>query len=97
MVQLLKQPAGARQTAETPHQEDAGAAGKRGRGAVRRLLPLALLAVCALACLLIFYRHSGQWIDSDDASEMVLAHQLAGEGGLISRNWYYSTEVGGRS
>lgn len=98
MVQLLKQPAGARQTAETPHQKGpaqnaAGAAGKRGRGAVRRLLPLALLAVCALACLLIFYRHSGQWIDSDDASEMVLAHQLAGEGGLISRNWYYSTEL----
>ncbi len=74
----------------------APAGGRRPKHAAlmrRWLPPLALLAACALVCLLVFYRHAGQWIDSDDASEMVLAHQLAGEGGLISRNWYYSTEL----
>lgn len=57
------------------------------------LPPLALLAVCALVCLVVYHRHAGQWIDSDDASELVLAHQLAAEGSLISSNWYYSTEL----
>lgn len=73
---------------ETTPRPRAGARGWQGA-----LLPLALLAVCALVCLVIYHRHAGQWIDSDDASELVLAHQLAAEGGLMSRNWHYSTEL----
>ncbi|MCI7193052.1 hypothetical protein MR547_07285, partial [bacterium] len=32
-------------------------------------------------------------LDSDMASEMVLASQLNREGGILSTNWYYSTEL----
>ena len=36
----------------------------------------------------------GRWIvDSDLASEMVLADLLNQEGSIISTNWYYSTEL----
>ena len=33
------------------------------------------------------------YLDSDMASEMVLASQLNREGGILSTNWYYSTEL----
>lgn len=33
------------------------------------------------------------FIDSDDASELILARQLVSEGNIISQNWYYSTEL----
>lgn len=32
-------------------------------------------------------------IDSDDSAEMILANLLSREGGILSRNWYYSTEM----
>lgn len=32
-------------------------------------------------------------LDSDDASEMMLAHLLAENGGVLSKEWYYSTEL----
>ena len=33
------------------------------------------------------------FIDSDDASELILARQLVTEGNIISKNWHYSTEL----
>lgn len=32
-------------------------------------------------------------IDSDDSSELILGHLLASENCLLSKNWYYSTEL----
>lgn len=33
------------------------------------------------------------FIDSDDASELILSKMLAENGGILSSNWYYSTEI----
>ena len=33
------------------------------------------------------------FIDSDDASELILSKMLAGNGGIMSSDWYYSTEI----
>ncbi len=59
----------------------------------RNALPLTALALSALCCLLFMHRYVNQWLDADDASEMVLARLLAQEGGIISPNWHYSTEL----
>lgn len=38
--------------------------------------------------------NSGKWmVDSDMAAEMVLSDLLNKEGGILTRNWYYSTEL----
>jgi len=37
--------------------------------------------------------HVEDLLDSDMASELVLAHQLKESGGILSSNWYYSTEI----
>jgi len=43
---------------------------------------------------IIFFAKYGQaYLDSDMASEMVLANQLNNEGKLLSTNWFYSTEI----
>lgn len=58
-----------------------------------RVLPLLWLGVC-LALLFCYWRSwSTNQLDSDMASEQILAHQLAQEGGILSPNWYYSTEL----
>ena len=32
-------------------------------------------------------------LDGDDSAEMILANLLAKEGGILNRNWFYSTEI----
>lgn len=51
------------------------------------------LALCTGLALyfLIFCR--GAYLDSDMSSELMLAELLSREGGIISKNWYYSTEL----
>lgn len=39
------------------------------------------------------YRYYFNFITSDDASELVLSKMLASEGGVLSTNWHYSTEL----
>ena len=56
-------------------------------------LPWALLALAFCAYLAFLNAHSALQIDSDMASEMILSRLLAQEGGILSRNWYYSTEL----
>jgi len=56
------------------------------------------LAVGMTALLLCFitvfsYRKGWQWLNSDNASEMVLGKLLADENVFVSRNWHYSTEI----
>jgi hypothetical protein len=39
------------------------------------------------------WQYGAQWLDSDDSAEMILAELLSREGGIMSKNWYYSTEL----
>jgi len=53
-----------------------------------------LIYVFYLVFISVFsYRHGWQWINSDHASEMMLGKLLAEENALLSRSWYYSTEI----
>lgn len=42
---------------------------------------------------LLIYKFSYQHIDSDSSSELILGKLLAKEGTLLSKNWFYSTEL----
>lgn len=58
-----------------------------------KILPWLVLAA-AYCCTLFFYAKNGMHnLDADISSEMVLADLLNEEGGLLSANWYYSTEL----
>lgn len=61
----------------------------------RRLLLFGkiMLVVVVLANAWITYRYYFNFITSDDASELVLSKMLAAEGGVLSTNWHYSTEL----
>ncbi|MDR1838804.1 MAG: hypothetical protein LBQ93_04360 [Treponema sp.] len=51
-------------------------------------------AVLLLGFISVFsYQHGWQWLNSDNASEMVLGKLLADENVFVSRNWHYSTEI----
>lgn len=41
----------------------------------------------------ITYRYYFNFVSSDDASELVLSKMLAADGGVLSTNWHYSTEL----
>ena len=69
---------------------------KSNNGAAPHLIRFLLIA--AVIVLLIFtgvysYLCGSQWLDSDHASEMILAKLLAEENKLLSVNWHYSTEL----
>lgn len=51
------------------------------------------LAAAWLAGVALVWRFGRTLLDSDMASEMVLADLLNREGGILSSNWYYSTEL----
>lgn len=51
------------------------------------------LAAAWLAGMAFLWRFGRTMVDSDMASEMVLADLLNREGGVLSPNWYYSTEL----
>lgn len=54
----------------------------------------ALLAGVFLILCFFLYRYTVYTLDSDASSELVLARHLADAGGgILSKNWYYSTEV----
>ena len=52
-----------------------------------------ILILSFVYIVLFFSHHTNQWINSDDASELVLGKLLASENSIISPNWYYSTEI----
>lgn len=39
------------------------------------------------------YKYYYNFISSDDASELILSRILASDGGILSKNWHYSTEL----
>ena len=53
---------------------------------------IALIVVFA-ALVLYMGLHGKDLLDADMSSELVLAQQLKQTGGILSSNWYYSTEV----
>lgn len=59
----------------------------------RHMLPWAVLALCYLLAVGVFALYGAHNIDSDMASEMVLAQLLNEEGSFLSENWLYSTEL----
>ena len=58
-----------------------------------RYLPWALLCFSILFSVILYARYGQNTLDADQSSEFVLADQLNREHALISRNWYYSTEL----
>ena len=57
------------------------------------LLAAAWLAVCFAAACIYAAKCGTYFIDADMSSELVLARQLSREGGILSKNWYYSSEL----
>ena len=55
--------------------------------------PYILFLFVWLIIVLFDYKYGKSHLDSDMASEMVLANQLNKEGTLLSKNWYYSSEI----
>ena len=58
-----------------------------------QIFPWAWLCLAYLGIILFLYRYGRPYIDSDMASEMILADLLNQEGGWLSANWWYSTEL----
>ena len=54
---------------------------------------LVVLAVAELYLLYFLYKYIHLQLNSDDASELVLAHLLAKQKQIITPDWYYSTEI----
>ena len=46
-----------------------------------------------LFLMLLTWKYGVQRLDGDDTAEMVLANLLSKEGGILSHNWFYSTEL----
>lgn len=60
---------------------------------IKKIWPYLLFLFVWLVIVLLDYKFGKTHLDSDMASEMVLANQLNKEGTLLSTNWYYSSEV----
>ncbi len=59
----------------------------------RKELFATLLIAEILLMVYMTWQYGAQWLDSDDSAEMILAELLSREGGILSKNWYYSTEL----
>ena len=52
-----------------------------------------ILSAQVLLLMFLTWKFGIQRLDGDDSAEMILANLLAREGGILSRNWFYSTEI----
>ena len=52
-----------------------------------------ILALAGITLCLFLQRYMTGLLDSDESSEMILSSLLAKNGGILSRDWYYSTEL----
>lgn len=57
------------------------------------LLPVLFLMLAYFLTVYSFWLNGKTLLDADEASEMVLAQHLNEEGGILSRTWFYSTEL----
>lgn len=60
---------------------------------IKRILPWLWLGFCFLLLMLFLHRNLNSLLDSDMASDLVLAKLIADTGKLVPTEWYYSTEV----
>ena len=67
--------------------------GERKSDRFFRLLPWIWLVAAYVITMTVLCVYGRACIDSDMASEMILADLLNKEGGLLSPNWWYSTEL----
>ena len=58
-----------------------------------KALPWIVLAAAYLFSVAFWGLYGSHNLISDDSAELMLARQLNEEGGIISENWYYSTEL----
>lgn len=66
---------------------------KEDKNTVFRILSFVLLLLCIGSTIYFFRDHIHTNLDADEASELVLARLLASEGKLLTKNWYYSSEL----
>lgn len=53
-----------------------------------------IMILFVILCYNVLILHNGyRFLNSDDSSELVLARILSSEHGILSRNWYYSSEL----
>ncbi len=57
------------------------------------ILSALFFALCGLMSLYLTYKTAGNLLDSDASSELVLARLLADTNQILSRDWFYSTEL----
>ncbi|MCR5209639.1 MAG: hypothetical protein K6C99_05480 [Lachnospiraceae bacterium] len=58
------------------------------------VIGMLILIVLSLVSYGIFmYKYGANFLDSDAAAEMILSNLLSKEGGVLSRSWYYSSEL----
>lgn len=58
-----------------------------------KILPWIYLAIIFIFSMVFFINNVGHLMDSDESSELILGQLLAKEHGILSTNWYYSTEL----
>lgn len=58
-----------------------------------QILSFLFLLICLGGTIYYFRDHIHTNLDSDEASELVLARLLASEGKLLTKSWYYSSEL----
>jgi len=60
---------------------------------LRKKLPAILFFISIFLSFITTYHVTGTFLDSDASSELVLAKQLSETGKILSRDWFYSTEL----
>lgn len=63
------------------------------REKVLDLAALVLFLASVAISVVTTYYVTGNFLDSDAASELILAEHLSKTGGILSRDWFYSTEL----
>ena len=66
---------------------------ERKRSRIETLAAALFFALCFLSSAYLAYRTSEYIFDSDASSELVLAELLSRQGGILSSDWFYSTEL----
>ncbi|MBQ7529585.1 hypothetical protein IJT10_06745, partial [bacterium] len=60
---------------------------------IKDYFPLILCILSGIFTLYIFNQRVDLLIDADTSNEMILGKLLAEEGGILSKDWFYSTEL----
>lgn len=66
---------------------------KTKKGLLFRVLSVSVLLICLLGTIFYVRARKNYTLSSDESSEIVLGNVLASENALLSKNWYYSTEI----